>query len=411
VTGHATTSPSHWPAIIAHADMDAFYASVEQLDDPSLRGRPILVGPRSGRGVVLTASYEARHTGVGSAMPMVRARKLCPEALIVPPRFERYAELSGRIMEAFKDFSPHVEPISLDEAFLDMTGSEHIFGTPRQMAEKIRAAVFEATGGLTVSVGISGTKYIAKVASGLKKPDAVTVVPPTKAAAWLAPLPVKRLWGAGPKTQTRLKALGFHQIGDLAKADPDYLRSRLGSMGLHFFELANARDPRNVARSHRARSMSSDRTLEADVSNPAEIRQHLRRAADRVGTRLKKKAYLAGGVRVKLKTSDFQTLSRQRLLRDPSDVAEILFETACDLLPTFAHPGPFRLVGLAAHDLISADQPEQGDLFDPHSESRALEQTIDALNERFGKNAVRRARDINQSTVLGDEAGDLDSLR
>ncbi|MDA1073305.1 MAG: DNA polymerase IV [Proteobacteria bacterium] len=404
-------SVGRWSQIIAHADMDAFYASVEQMDDPRLRGRPILVGSTSGRGVVLTASYEARHTGVGSAMPMVKARRLCPQALIVPPRFARYAELSGRIMQAFTDFSPHVEAISLDEAFLEMTGSEHIFGSPEQMANRIREAIHEATGGLTASVGISGTKYVAKVASALNKPDAITVVPPDKAAAWLAPLSISRLWGAGPKTQARLKQLGFHLIGDLAVADPDFLKARLGSLGMHFYALANAQDPRSVARSHRARSLSSDRTLEHDISDPADIRRHLRRSADRVGTRLKKNNYLAGGVRVKLKTTDFQSLTRQRLLNEPSDVADVLYETALSLLPAFASSGPFRLVGLAAHDLIRADGPEQGDLFNSHQQSRELEKTIDALNQRFGKNAVRRARDIDSSTVLGDHASDLDFLR
>jgi len=179
-----------WPRVIVHADMDAFYAAIEQLDDPALRGRPLLIGPPSARGVVLTASYEARPFGVGSAMPMARARKLCPQALVVPPRFERYQEVSATIMRLFGEFSPHVEPLSLDEAFLDMTGSERLFGSPEQIGLRLKRAVRDATGGLAVSVGISGTKYVAKVASGHGKPDGLTIVAPADAAAWLAPQPV-----------------------------------------------------------------------------------------------------------------------------------------------------------------------------------------------------------------------------
>jgi DNA polymerase-4 len=183
-----------WDRIVAHADMDAFYASVEQLDDPNLRGKPILVGPQSRRGVVLTASYEARPFGVGSAMPMVKALRLCPDAIVVPPRFDRYTELSVRIMQSFEEFSPSVEALSLDEAFLDMSGAEQIFGEPQRMGTKIQAAVRDATGGLTVSVGIAQTKFVAKVASGFAKPDGLTVVSPGHEVAWLAPMSVARLW-------------------------------------------------------------------------------------------------------------------------------------------------------------------------------------------------------------------------
>ena len=196
----AANSSVSWPRIVMHADMDAFYAAVEQMDDPSLRGRPILVGSPSARGVVLTASYEARPFGVGSAMPMARARKLCPDALIVPPRFERYREVSASVMQTFGDFSPDVEAISLDEAFLDMSGAENIFGPPEMMGRKLKEAVREGTGGLKVTVGISGTKYVAKVASGYKKPDGLTIVPQNEAKAWLAPLPISYLWGVGKKT-------------------------------------------------------------------------------------------------------------------------------------------------------------------------------------------------------------------
>jgi DNA polymerase-4 len=217
-----------WPRVVAHADMDAFYAAVEQLDDPALRGRPLLVGSASGRGVVLTASYEARPYGVGSAMPMAKARRLCPSAVIVPPRFDRYQDVSRTIMDVFYDFSPEVEALSLDEAFLDMTGSERLFGTPESIGRRLKTAVREATGGLTASVGLSATKYVAKVASGYRKPDGLTVVAAEEARAWLAPFPVSRLWGAGPKNQARLHNIGLHTIGDVADADPIFLSRQLG---------------------------------------------------------------------------------------------------------------------------------------------------------------------------------------
>jgi DNA polymerase-4 len=389
--------PRTWPTIVAHADMDAFYAAVEQLDDPGLRGRPVLVGPRSGRGVVLTASYEARPFGVGSAMPMARALRLCPQAVVVPPRFDRYEAVSRRLMAVLGDFSPRVEAISLDEAFVELSGAEHIFGPPAVMAERIRAAIREATG-LAASVGISGTKYVAKVASGLAKPNGIQVVAPADAPAWLAPLPVKRLWGAGPVTQRRLLAAGFSCIGDLAAADPLLLERHLGSVGAHFRALARGEDPRQVARRRTAKSMGSDRTLNRDISDRREIARHLERAADRLGRRLRRKRYLAHGVRIRLKTTGFKLLSRQRHVL-PTDAGGDLLSMALDLLHGFPHPGPFRLVGLTAFDLERVGEPCQLSLFDGSDRQRRLESAIDAVIERFGEGAVRRARDVTGSLV------------
>jgi DNA polymerase IV len=389
--------PRSWPAIIAHADMDAFYAAVEQLDDPRLRGRPVLVGPRSGRGVVLTASYEARPFGVGSAMPMALAMRLCPGAVVVPPRFERYEALSRQLMNCLADFSPRVEAISLDEAFIEMTGAEHIFGPPAVMAARIRGAIREATG-LPASVGISGTKYVAKVASGMAKPNGVEVVPPDRARAWLAPMPVKRLWGAGPVTQQRLQAAGFVRIGDLAEADPALLAHHLGSSGGHFRALARGEDPRRVATRRTARSMGFDRTLNQDVSDRREIARHLERAADRIGQRLRRKHYLAHGVRIRLKTTDFTLLSRQRRIL-PTDAGGDLLAGALELLNAFPHAGPFRLVGLTAYDLERTGEPRQFGLFGSGDRQRRLEAVMDAVIARFGTGAVRRARDVTGALV------------
>jgi DNA polymerase IV len=393
-----------WPRIIAHADMDAFYASIEQHDAPELRGRPVLVGPRSLRGVVLTASYEARPFGVGSAMPMARARRLCPQAVVVPPRFERYKQVSAQLMRALADFSARVEPLSLDEAFVDMSGSSHIFGDARSIGARLKAAIREATGGLTASVGVSASKYVAKVASSFAKPDGLTVVPPDEVRAWLAPQPISRLWGAGPKTQARLAEMGFATIGDVAGADPARLTAALGRIGVRFHALSRGEDVREVAASRTAKSLSCERTLERDIDSREEIERQLRKAADGVGRRLRKNRLLAGGVRVKLKTSAFRVLTRQQSLPAETQSSEVLYGTAAALLAAFDERGPFRLVGVCAYDLCSAAESTQLDLdVGDGARSRRLDAALDAVARRFGPGAVQRGSDaIGQSGIVGD---------
>lgn len=383
-----------WQRVVAHADMDAFYAAIEQLDDPALRGRPVLVGHPSDRGVVLTASYEARPYGVGSAMPMAKARRLCPSAVIIAPRFDRYRDVSKTIMRVFSNFSPDVEAISLDEAFLDMTGSERLFGDPESIGRRLKDAIREATCGLTASVGLSATKYVAKVASAWQKPDGLTVVPPEEAKAWLAPLPVSRLWGVGPKTQARLHQVGLHTVGDVANADPGFLSAKLGRAGLHFHTLAQAEDPRPVTGRRASKSVGSEHTLDKDVREKAEIKLHLRQSADAIGRRLRQKRYVAFGIGVKLKTTDFQILTRQRRLSEPTDVTEKVYSVGVELLNEFNHPGPFRLVGMVAYDIVGIDDWVQLDLFSTLARQRRLEVAIDELSERFGTDVVRRANDL-----------------
>jgi DNA polymerase-4 len=392
-----------WPRIVVHADMDAFYAAVEQLDDPSLRGRPLLVGSDSRRGVVLTASYEARVSGAGSAMPMQRARRLCPEALVVPPRFERYQQIASVVMATLGTFSPSVEPLSLDEAFLDMTGSTRLFGSPASVGARIKAAVREATGGLAVSVGISGTRYVAKVASGFAKPDGLTIVPPNGARDWLAPLPVTSLWGAGPKVAERLRALGFTTIGQVAKADPQILAASFGALGSRFAALANAIDAREVNGSRRAGSLSSERTLSVDIGARRDIERHLRLAADTVARRLRFGARVARGVRLKLKRTDFRIITRQSVLAAATDVGAVLFAQAASLLDEVRDTGPFRLVGLAAYEIESrADECAQLELVPGgDGRTRRLETALDAVAAKFGSQAVRRAADISRDGGVG----------
>jgi DNA polymerase-4 len=298
-------------------------------------------------------------------------------------------------MNVFSDFSPDVEALSLDEAFLDMSGSEQLFGDPQSMGRRLKTAIREATG-LTASVGLSATKYVAKVASACQKPDGLTVVPPDEAKAWLAPLPVSWLWGAGPKTQVRLHQLGMHTIADVAEADVQFLSAKLGSAGLHFHTLAHAQDPRPVIGRRASKSIGSEHTLDEDVYEKADIKFHLRRSADTIGRRLRRKSYVAYGVAVKLKTTDFQMVTRQQRFSEPTDVAERLYSVGVALLNHVDHPGPFRLVGLVAYDLVDKNSLMQLDFFSAFARQRQLEVAIDGLADRFGTNVVYRADDLNK---------------
>lgn len=384
-----------WPRIVLHADMDAFYASVEQHDRPELRGKPILVGFPGARSVVTTASYEARPFGCRSAMPMLRAMRLCPQAIVVEPRFRRYQEVSRVVMEVFHTFSPVVEPLSLDEAFLDMTGAEGLFGPPEEMGRKVRAKVKEATG-LTVSVGVAPTKFVAKVASDYRKPDGLTVVPPEEVLSFLHPQKVSRLWGVGPKAEERLHRLGLFTIGDVYRADPARLARELGSLGVHVARLSRGDDPREVEPEREAKSVGSEVTLAEDVVGEEAIRPHLLHEADEVARRLRAAGLVARGVRVKLKTSRFRLHTRQGKLRQASASAPDLFAGAVPLLANFDLDEPIRLVGLAAFDLVPDASRGQGDLFAGPEQLRQarLDRTLDRLRERFGAGAVRRASDL-----------------
>ena len=376
--------------------MDAFFASVEQLDHPELRGKPVLVGGIGRRGVVCTASYEARPFGCHSAMPTAQARQRCPQALVLPPNFKRYAEVSERVISVFARFSPLVEPLSLDEAFLDMTGEEGLFGTPEEMGQRIRSAVAEATGGLTVSVGVAATKFVAKVASDHNKPDGLTLVPPGTETDFLWPMPVSRLWGVGPKTGDALARAGLKTIGDVAGTQEADLVLRLGALGSHIHRLAWARDDRPVVPDRDAKSIGAEITLEQDVVGQTPILLHLRSSAARVARHLRREGLLAGGIRVKLKTSRFQIWTRQAPLETPTDSERDLLRAAQGLLQHFDLRIPMRLVGMAAFDLRpSGSQPVQVGLFEAadRDRQRQLDKTLDSLRERFGDVVVRWGRD------------------
>lgn len=371
--------------------MDAFYASIEQRDNPELRGEPVIVGGSEKRGVVATCSYEARPYGVHSAMPMKKALRLCPDAVVVPVRMSEYAEESRTIMEVLGEFSPKVEKLSLDEAFVDMTGAERLFGPPEKMASEIRARIIEETG-LIASIGIATNKFLAKLASELEKPDGVARIPAGEEEETIAPMDIRRIWGVGPKAGERLRAHGLETIGDVAAANAEWMREEFGQFGEHVHQLARGRDPREVEPDTDQKSVGSERTLSENIRGLEAVREQLRPRCEEVARELRKKGLKARGVRVKLRYDDtFDLATRQTKLPTGSDDSRTLFETAKTRLPTFELDRPIRLVGAAAYDLAEDDEAVQGDLFAGESarESSRLEHTIDEINERFGPTVTR----------------------
>ena len=376
-------------------DMDAFYASVEQRDHPELRGKPLIVGGPLKRGVVSTASYEARKFGVHSAMPMAEAVRRCPQAIVVPVRMPRYVDVSRQIMGVLHRYSPLVEPLSLDEAFLDMTGTEALHGLALRAARSLKADVLSETG-LTCSVGIAKNKFLAKLASDLEKPDAVTEVPWGNEAAFIAPMSTRRLWGVGPRTASRLEALGLACIGDVASADMGRLRDALGEgLAEHLRALACAEDDRAVVPDRDAKSIGSEETLAEDVRGKQQIAPLVRAHCDRVAERLRAQGLRTGVVRVKVRyAKTFRLATRELSLTEPSDDSRTLRNAALRLLDRFALREPIRLVGVAAADLRTASGPVQGDLFEHREVERhsRLDHTLDSIRERFG-DVIRRAED------------------
>jgi len=340
------------PRTILHADLDAFYASVEQLDNPPLRGKPVVVGgPPEARGVVAAASYEARRFGVHSAMPMSRALRLCPGAVRLSPRFDRYGEVSRQVMAIFRSITPLVEPLSLDEAFLDTSEQAPQRGGPEALAREIKRRVKEETG-LTVSIGAGTNKTVAKIASERGKPDGLVVVPPGEEASFLAPLPVRSLWGVGPKAEEALARMSIRTIGDLARADPVALAARFGVRGEWFQRIASGDDDRPVETEQERKSVGAETTFPRDLPDGAELRRVLAGVAEDVARRLREQSATARTVVLKLRYSDFRTITRQTSLAEGVDSAEQLTAAAEALLDKAAQPGDrFRLLGIQGTSL------------------------------------------------------------
>jgi len=375
---------------VIHFDMDAFFASVEQLDNPNLRGKPVLVGARSRRGVVTAASYEARPTGVGSAMSMVEALRRCPEAIVVPPRRARYSELSSRVFAVFRRYTPLVEGLSVDEAFLDVTGSQALFGDGPEIARRIKQDVSSEIG-LTGSAGVAPNKFVAKIASDMDKPDGLTVVPHDGGAEFLAPLPLERMWRVGPKARVKLRAAGLQTIGDLARADARTLQHLLGSWGPVARDLARGLDERPVVVGSPPKSLGSETTFEHDLTTAEALLKPILRQSMQVADRLVNKGLWAQVVTLKIKYGDHRIRTRQaRLSRGVADT-DAIFEVAGDLLTRFdALDTGVRLTGVSVSSLTKHPDAE---LFPDEERARRerLAATTRALRERFGAAGVTRA--------------------
>jgi len=372
--------------------MDAFYASVTLREHPDLVGTPVIIGGQ-GRGVVLSATYEARKFGVHSAMPMARARRLCPGASVLAPRFEAYAEVSRGVMAIFRAVTPLVEPLSLDEAFLDVAGARRRLGSPSAIASMIRAEVVGAHG-VTCSVGVASTKFVAKVASTRCKPDGLLVVPHDGVLEFLHPLPVGALWGVGERTERELHRLGLRTVGDLARAPVASLVALLGEASArHLAALAHGRDGRAVQPGVVERSIGAEETFAVDTADPVALRRELLRLAERVGRRARKAGLAGRTVAIKVRYSDFTTITRSRTLPDRTDVTKTIYETAVSLLDAVTPVrAPLRLVGVRLESVAAAGElAEQLQLDEPASGWREVERVADAASRRFGNAALRPA--------------------
>jgi DNA polymerase-4 len=391
MTGSATARA------ILHVDLDAFFAAVEQRDRPELRGKPVIVGGGgpTDRGVVSAASYEARAFGVHSAMPLRTAAALCPGGVFVPVDGAKYQAVSRQVMAILRRFTPQVEPVSIDEAFLDVTGSQALFGDGESIGRQIRAAIREEVG-LTASVGVATTKLVAKVASDLRKPDALVVVPPGQEAAFLAPLPITRLWGVGARTAESLREFGVTTIGELAALERTVLERRFGKVGAALTARARGVDPDPVSDRAPAKSIGHEHTFNVDTSDREVIERTLLAMAEGVAGRLRASGVKAATVTVKIRDSSFRTITRQRTLAEPTDLTEPIWRAALELARPEVRAIRVRLLGVTASNLGERTQLQlfsgEGQGGRDGGRGRRLIEAEDAIRRRFGERAVTRAR-------------------
>jgi DNA polymerase-4 len=393
-----STEPSEGTATILHVDMDAFYASVAERDDPSLRGKAVVVGAGA-RGVVLSANYAARKYGIRAAMPVGRAKRMAPHAIFVTPDHSRYSEVSAKVMEIFDSFTPLVEPISLDEAFLDVTGARKLLGTGREIAVEIRRQV-EASEGITCSVGIAPSKFIAKLASGHCKPNGILEIPADRILNFLHPLPVNAIWGVGPKTAETLERLGLRTVADIANLPRATLIRALGqASGASLYELAWGRDYRDVTPNEPDKSISAAETFAQDLDDPEEILQEFLRLTEKAAARLRENGYYAKTISIKVRFADFSTISRSKTLPLPIDSTHEIYEIAKSLyLALNLDRARLRLAGISLDNLSQA-APEQLLLGAREKGWREADTAIDRAKLRFGGGSVRPGRLIRKSSV------------
>jgi DNA polymerase-4 len=380
--------------MILHVDMDAFYAAVEQLDRPRLKGRCVIVGGSSRRGVVSAASYEARRYGVRSAMPMFQARQLCPQAVFVRPRMDRYAEVSRQVMSVLREFSPLVEPVSIDEAFLDLAGTESLHGPPAALAAAVKDRIHGRLQ-LTCSVGVAPNRFLAKVASDVDKPNGLTVIDPAQVPAFIERLAIEKVPGVGPKTQARLSGLGVHVLGDLRRFPLANLQSIFGAYGARLFDLARGIDPTPITPDAPGKSASSECTLEENTRDTAVLARCLLAQSEEVAAALRHEGVMARTVVLKIKHADFQLATRRATLATPTQASSALYAQALLLLKEYRLAQKVRLIGVGATGFVPADAPRQQELFAASGTSRdewaTVDETVATIREKFGDRAIRRA--------------------
>ena len=379
--------------LIMHVDMDAFYASIEQRDDPSLRGLPVIVGGTGARGVVATASYEARKFGVGSAMAMKKARQLCPNGIFIEGNHAYYEAVSAELMEILGSFSPMVEPLSLDEAFLDMSGLSRHHASPEEMGRAVKRRIFEKLE-LVASVGIAPNKFLAKLASDLEKPDGLVIIREENVREVLRPLSVQRLWGVGKFTASQLAGLGITTIGDVADAPVERLAKVLGKQAYTIKDLAEGIDKRKVEPVRKVLSVGNEETFETDIRERADIEKELLRLSEKVGTRLRRKNLFALTVTLKVRFASFRTVTRSVTLKEATQYDEVLYRTACELYDKACSAESIRLLGITASHLT---ETKEVSLFESESDKKkkTLYRTVDALKAKFGASIITKANLID----------------
>ncbi|HEX5968121.1 MAG TPA: DNA polymerase IV [Intrasporangium sp.] len=385
--------PDDTGCTILHVDMDAFYASASLISRPDLRGKPVIIGGAGGRSVVLSATYEARAFGVASAMPMARARRLCPQAVVIPPDHRRYAAISDAVMATFAAITEHVEPLSLDEAFLDVSGAVRRLGPPTRIAEQLRDTIADEQG-ITCSVGVASTKFVAKLASALAKPDGLIVVPRDETVSFLHQLPVGAIWGVGDKTEEHLHRLGLRTVADLAHTPLETLQRALGDVaGRNLHDLAWGRDPRAVVPERREKSIGADETFAHDIDDPVRIHRELLRLSDRTAARARSAGMAGRTISIKVRFSDFTTITRSKTLRHHTDVSREIFATARELFDRLGlQRARIRLVGVRLEGIVPATAaPIQSALDEPEHGWREADRAVDRASARFGAGAVRPA--------------------
>ena len=380
--------------------MDAFYPAVEALDKPELKGKPVIVGGNRERGVVSSASYEARRFGVHSAQPIATAIKLCPEGIFMPVRMTRYKEVSRQVFEIFHCFTPLVEPLSIDEAFLDLTGAERLMGQTKEIAKKIKETVLKKTG-LTVSAGVASSKFVAKIASDIDKPDGLIVVPPDRVREFLDPLPVKKMWGVGKITQQALARLNVKTFKDLRQIPVEILEKNFGKHGAAMHLLSMGIDERDVEPEREAKSIGHEQTFMEDILNPDQARKEILSLSNRIALRMRREEIRGSTVSLKVKYSDFTQITRAATLPEPTDDSMEIYSTSCGLLKkTAVGKRPVRLLGISLSRLSSPEGEKQLFLFDRdkgYRKRKDLNTALDSICDKFGEKSIRPATLISKS--------------